>query len=775
MPPMARTSRSGAPSANVDALDNIDLDDMFEDGGDAFFDGLDIDLGNMDDITGGNNASFSGPQASQEPELAVPPPEEPPPGRRKTKRKTKSRFPYDEDETYGEPAKKKTKSTKSTAKKRSSKKATAQTDDASKTQVSGAKGKVKGRGSVTVAAAGQFGGRNKRGGSFVKKKLPTSRTADGKAKSTAGSSAAEPASSAAADLSQILSTHPGLTQSPFCGLLPSNTLFYPFMPTLPSEPTLKSKKTFSLIDRIHSSFLSHLTGSRGAPSNVDLVESTDAAFKLLEEAYRDPPSTAAGSITQRTETIGSAIGALRRTISLFEKPQIAGDLYAICALLKRQHDFLKQNMDNMEKWCRKHLPNEEYAAVYLPPRTKKRKSSETGSSMSVLRSFGRAEIKVRIACAGFKEPKGRLLLGILPSYFLPTSTDARGSSRSKKRKIGPDTSRTATSGSVSKSKVLTYSECKPVKRRAYITSLIARTARELEYEYSQQMDERRLVVTRQEADLRRLAAEDELPIIHTNGMWRWLDKSSLFGSLTEKDVRNRLGVVRHRVYLRESEEVETWAEGLLADRDGSMIDRLTSLLVEEDDLSETEGETDEVLEAIHYEEDDDADESLLDLSPLTVDERVVLHLQAVGLVEPQFLITREVASSLPTRQDIPPTESKSILDTRLLSDPTVDTYGRESKDQGKPTFVEQDSDVEEILRQMQFDLDKVTMQNNDRANFLESLALSSDLSANDQRRKRDAEAALVAKCHQLLKKSRESKAKSGKAKSSKNDDSALPW
>ena len=68
MPPMARTSRNGAP--NVDALDNLNLDDMFADGGDDLFDGLDMDLGNLDDIAGSNNANMAAADAVKEDEKA---------------------------------------------------------------------------------------------------------------------------------------------------------------------------------------------------------------------------------------------------------------------------------------------------------------------------------------------------------------------------------------------------------------------------------------------------------------------------------------------------------------------------------------------------------------------------------------------------------------------------------------------------------------------------------------------------------------------------------
>jgi hypothetical protein len=57
---MARTSRNGAPSAGSEdagALDALDLDGMFADDGDILFEGLDIDLDGMGDLTEASSSS----------------------------------------------------------------------------------------------------------------------------------------------------------------------------------------------------------------------------------------------------------------------------------------------------------------------------------------------------------------------------------------------------------------------------------------------------------------------------------------------------------------------------------------------------------------------------------------------------------------------------------------------------------------------------------------------------------------------------------------------
>lgn len=184
-----------------------------------------------------------------------------------------------------------------------------------------------------VAAAGQFG---RRGGSFSlqkgRSKLPTRGTNDfkSKIKSVANnqpgdSSAPLPPDATSSNqnvpgnLAQILATHPGLNQNPFCGLMPSSTVFYPFMPALPAELTMKNRKIYALMERLHSSFVS-LQGSRTSPTGVIPVKETEAIFKLLQDAYREVSSGAHIALTpDRILQIGIAVGTLRRTVSLLKR------------------------------------------------------------------------------------------------------------------------------------------------------------------------------------------------------------------------------------------------------------------------------------------------------------------------------------------------------------------------------------------------------------------------------------------------------------------------
>ena len=104
---MAKTSRNGAPATSFDALDNIDIDDMFADGGDDLFEGLADDLGldQMGDITNdiGSSVAEEGSNTGANTEEDTVLPTAPavadePPKRRKTKRKPKSPILLDEED-----------------------------------------------------------------------------------------------------------------------------------------------------------------------------------------------------------------------------------------------------------------------------------------------------------------------------------------------------------------------------------------------------------------------------------------------------------------------------------------------------------------------------------------------------------------------------------------------------------------------------------------------------------------------------------------------------
>lgn len=774
---MARTNRGSTPAAaNVQALDNLNLDDMFDEGGDDLFDGLDIDLGNMDDITGGGASltadSVAGP---------LPAPEEGPASpedssRRKTKRKSKAPLMYEDndDDLVAEPPKKKKKGVKSVTKgpktigvtfnDESSKAIQGNSKIKTKSQSSGAGAVVRtGSLSSTVAAAGQFG---RRVGSFSlpkgRTKPPTRPDSKSKLSSQTPGGTHDPAAVASATFSalrQVLVTHPGLKQSSFCGLSPSSTVFYPFLPSLPSDLAMKSRKVYVFLERIQSAFAS-MHGKSSTDSVKAAVES-DAIFRLLHEAFREPVTSAEHATLDaagRMDMVGTAIGSIRQTVTSFDTTKLVGDLYAMCELLKRQHDFLKQNLDNMEKWCKKNFTDEDYASVYLPPKSKKRKANGI-SEETLLRSFNRRLLKVRVSCIGFKEPKTVTpLRALLPMQYAPSGHDAASitsSPKAKKKKVSndfPKHSKNVSGTSAVTEKCLPYPDCKPPKRRKMITDTLSHVARELEMRFQRRVDDRDQLVRRQETELKKVIDEDEIPIVHTAGMWRWIEKSGLFAPFTKKDVDDRLGVLRQHLPLPPAND-KSKRNTLLERADSSYqssMDRLTSLLVEEnasdDDESEHEYDVDFASDRSSKDEFFN-DETSLDLSSLSFAERSTLHLEMAGL--------KSTSSSVLNRTH----HFSNLAERCAVSD-------------GEKSATE--SEVESVLHRMTSDLNNLESTNALRAVFLESLARSANNSLEGIKRRRDEEVATIARCQQLLKKNREQKSKPAKFKSTQ-DELALPW
>lgn len=899
---MVRTSRNGAPPASMDALDNIDLDDMFADDGDALFDGLDIDL-DMDDLggssdfnLGGSNAmmmmtssstntsatmtktttkkSSTGPSTRK----SMPPP---PPGedgstsrttagsatgtgRRKTKRKAKTLayLEEDDDEVYSNnirdaaPTQKKRKATKApppttvtTASAASKKKGatslslkpptgTKLTSSSSSTSIStsgitksksksGAKvstalmppppqvlargGQSTSSGSI-VAAAGQFGGRNKRGSSSFalpkstaasttsnnnihnKNKLPFARSVSDSNPATHKLGGRVSSSS-----SQQSMSRPTLPQNTYCSLSPSNTLFYPFMPALPTDLTIKSRKVYPAIDRIHSSFATNILSQTNATTSGPVAKETDAIFHLLQEAFKEekPIGTAnqQPKNKNRSEVVGNAIGALRKTITGFDSNRLITDWFTVCGLLQRQHDFLKQNGENMERWCRDHFSGEDYASVYMPHSISAR--SDATAKISILKYFTTRELKVKLLCNGYKDPKmSGPLRATLPQHFrmddITDTLTAKPVSKSKKRKLATPSismmivsAKSATdphsSSGTFKSKQssvhqsLSYVNMKPARRRKNVAEMLARTARELENGHMTKLDILQRSVDRHESDLQKFVDQDNITGIHTTCMWKWLELAGFFNNVSEgvlaqlqeelrpQNVKNAATILGMTRLSTRSPAVR--GEGSdERKRDDSLWERLQSLLVEEGDHDGVHDDAfHENLSMMDLNEYF-ASDVIVDLSQLTLDERAFFHLQKCGL-------EKEPNRHILIRDSV--VDKSTFVETGTLSSGTITDTN--SADGGKDPVetAEEDGTLDNAINAMTYELMQLDGVNNRRVEFLMTLS-SSTGSAEDQKRKNEQESSLITKCQQLIRRSKEMKPKSG-AMTKKDDSFALPW
>ncbi|GKY95083.1 hypothetical protein MPSEU_000472400 [Mayamaea pseudoterrestris] len=797
---MARTSRNPVASS-MDALDNIDLDDMFADEGDALFDGLDIDLGNMDDITGAasvnddNDLPMTAPLHEQQT-----PSQDDNTRRRINKRKIKSPSCFDDDEEeLNGSIKKKTPKKRQTKAANSSKKGKANGPTAAvqtavappiiiPDPISVKSKKTKSTMSTTlphpsqrgiVAAAGQFGGRNKRGSYVLPKAAPVTQ----KMKPIAGPPTLARASSmegvikiqpqhplSRADImARIYATHPGLQQGNFCGLLPSNTIFYPFMPTLPNEPSLKQRKLFPVIDRIHTSFLASVGSS--SVSAVDKTTSPTSSdthqihpiVALMQDCYKDEktPAMGADSIevnqqSERATVLVAAANETRRTVSLFDKHQLAGDLMAVCSLLKRQHDFLRQNKSNMEQWCKSHFTEEDYACVFLPikPKIKRKAGDMTGGS--VLASFTKNQIKVKIICSNFDKISSGPLYATL-RFGVKASDKDVAPPKSKKAKLNPSsvkggvTARTSFAASIkniSKS-LVPYADMKPSHRRKTIVDLINKCARDLEATAGQQMEDQRQIICRQQTELQKVVDDDKVQMIHSTCMWRWLEKSGHFAKMKDADCQWRLeGLAATKLGDIECGHACMQQTTLpFGNRKaGSYIHRLQSLLVVDDDDETSDDESDN-----HFDDMPCACPAA-DLSKLTMHERSFLHLRSFDLVQK--------ADHIFAVEDHMTTD----ISQTVRFDNAQDIADLEPKDE-----------VDGVVNAMICDLLQVDECNSMRAKLLKSVVHSQRVAESDLKAK-NAETSVISRYYQLMKKNKQERGRNeGKPRVAKNDEYALPW
>lgn len=841
---MARTSANGAPAASVDALDNIDLD-MFGEGDDDLFDGIADELGldQMGDIannmdTTANNNEESAAEAPKEektaPTPAPAPAVEEPQRRRKTKRKPKSPVLLDEEEDANEAQLKKKRRTTKSGKKKNSKKDKEKDREEVKTEPLKPKSKLKGLGLPTqlqrhassssgpstpsagvVAAAGQFGRRLNRGLPLsransdrmkTKKnaplKLPGTAAIDAtttsvgsnektklkKVASSASTSSSAPEPSAPKRPPPFA---PPIPQSTFCGIKPSNTLFYPFMPALPPEPSIKNRKQYPHLDRLNSAFQAFINnapnaakgGNGGAP-----VPDTESIHRLMQDTLRDLNPGAQNNATtpqdDKKSAISNAVGSLRQTVSTMDRQKVATDLFAACALLKRQYDFLQQNLSNMERWCKDNFSEADYAATYGPLEAQKKEKDSAGDC--ILSKFKSPLIRVKVRCSTFKEPKlSGPLYALLPPSVIPTAASSENNKEkktTKKRKsASSDASLVAATSSViavaEKEVVIkTYPELRPVKRRQLIAEHVAHTAKELEAACISRTASFCQAIDRRHTELKKMVEEDEVLVIHTAAMWQYIIKAGYFSDFTEETLNDTLRSVwapevKHEV----RRDVPFVDNSLLTrmrndDSQGSsrqsVFHGLQSLLV--DASSELEGD----------DESDDGDNSLLhdnfdeplrpldptlppgstiaDLSGLTVDERAHMHLRRAGMLENQTLpgtiqaVNGRASNSSRGRKD-------------GLGDGAADGPGADG------------GTLEDLIGRMSAHLLELNKVNNARASFLESAARTHLSASGNGKLKANREAALISKCQQLLKKSKDSKVKSAKPNAAAKDEYALPW
>ena len=801
---MARTSRgsaAAAPAMDAGALDDLDLDDMFAEDGDTLFEGLDIQLEGMGDIISDEQKeqkeqkeptpkSGSGPKTKKSNLVAAEAPAEAAvPKRRKTKRKSKAPTAFgDDDDDYVEdvqPKKKQRKaaanrkapgakaaaapaSSSSQTKKKRTKKGDSSTADkisspSSKTKKTSASvpasGGISRSSSATVAAAGRFGERLKRGSSLPTNKSkrkkglpPTSSQAGG----SAGQTAKTPLPEASPPPPPI---NPPQLEPTYGGLIPSKTHFYPFMESVPTEPSMKNRKVYPSLDRVFTSLNSQMN-EKDAPAGQAKDVTTDSAiYKLLVETYEGGnEKERVGFTPEKRMTLLHSIPKLRDGIDKMEKQKLVHDLFAMCGLLARQHSFLTQSLANMKDWCKTEFTPHDYNATYARNVAKEVASlGHFAGAKPVTTKWPRALIKVKIVFSSYKEPKGATpLTAILPSNVVaaPPTKPAPASApatkpapapapTSKKRKKEKTTEKLKSTPAAAPAPlpvptIKPYSQCKPVERRKRITDAVSQLALQLEAEE----------LKTQHRQKPPEALPDEEPPLHTARMWQWLDSVGYYDRFPANGLDMCAPEIHPRgLFLANPTKIQGHDDRVYEISSNSLFDRMQSLLVEADgsdgqnadDLTDGGEDSDE--ESLGFLDEEEASSSvesteMADISNLSIEERAFVFLRSVGLIE------------------------ESVF-------PMVELVLSSNEEEKK---IRAEDDLVNVIGKMSNDLADLTSRNNGRFSFLESALSSSDSLSNKQTE--EDRASIIARCQSLLRRNKE---KVKKIKQKKDDSLNLPW
>jgi len=779
------------------ALDDLDLDDMFNDDGDMLFDGLDIELdGTMGDIISDENNKEKSqvippvptPAATPTPRIVNnkrsggprtkrtnPMIEKDERGkitepattnkRRKTKRKMKSPNAFTDDDgpsTVEEQPRKKRKATTK------AKKGTGDINTALSTAAVTSKVSIL-PSTSSVSVTGQLGVRGKRGGSTKGKRKLKKSSADNK--TSENPSLPDP----------VITRMPKLEPT-FCGLKPSKKFYYPFLESVPVESSMPKRKNYPLLDKMTSALTNHTVNTSKNLEDTEPIDVTEDSpiFKLMFETYGADNRDKQKSLPENRDALLRGISHLRKIIAKSNKNDLARDIVGICGLLTREHNFLSQTLDNMKTWCKNEFDNEKYKETYQSP-VEELKISKWKCPV----------VRVQITCSGYKGTKNKPLFAILPTLVLPVPKAKlfQSSSSVAASKFGavelkksvlvtsssiPSSAFSITSSSITNKKKRrektintnklkfpmlaspvsappppkTYADSTPLLRRQQIIERISQLA--LELENTQQKEN---MVGRLDP------IPEEEPHLHTTRMWEWLQSTGFYtNSLASK----RLAAIRFPdIHSRKpSLSIPSVIQGVVETThqvsSDSLFDRLQSLLIEEDVDNEDSDTSDyDEEDSLDFLDDDDdtyelkkddaeiiiADDSVnlnfADVSSLSIEERTFIQLSHAGLIKKSLYLEADLVVSSTEKRD-----------------------GRQNNERG----------LDNIIDEMSTDLARLTSTNNCRISFLETVTTDANICYSKQIK--NDEATVIAKCQSLLKRSKE---KAKKAKQKKDDNLNLPW
>jgi len=229
-------------------------------------------------------------------------------------------------------------------------------------------------------------------------------------------------------LAQLLADHAGLQGNDFCGMSPSN-LFYPFIPNLPTELTLKNRKTYGIIDAIFGAW--------------------HQKQQQVEQRSQEPHPL-----------LGQVSDTLRTQVQAYHRDRLCADLYALAALVQKQYSFLLQNLHNLHSWVQSDM---EDAQEFL-------------QGESLLKGGGEIKVLVR------NQNEKRLLMAALLSSNESSGTAAASTTVTTTTTMTAAPKKKKAPAKPAIPKVINpYADATlPLRRRKLVGVLLAETARSLE-------------------------------------------------------------------------------------------------------------------------------------------------------------------------------------------------------------------------------------------------------------------------------------------------------
>ena len=395
------------------------------------------------------------------------------------------------------------------------------------------------------------------------------------------------------------------------------------------------------------------------------------------------------------------------------------------------------------------------------------------------------QVKIKIICTGFKEPKTALLAS------LPIDPK-RASPKPTKKKADTDGAAPAVTAAASDA---SYAYQLPAKRRKTVGTLIARVAQTLESRLNTRIEKRKQSLLAQDNKRRRDVSSGEdanMSMVHTAGMWKYIQESGYFEEpVSDADLQERIdwikamkvrsvqdGVVGNSLSCTNPPQQQVKID---TSKGEGFYDRMLGLLVEEGDSSDS-GESGESSDDSSSSTSSDSSmfdetQDMVDLSDLTVDERVEIILRMM-----KILPDMDISMDSPSNERVINGGSHATFVAEVKDDAqsvekessTIVSHGNQ-QDALLQNGGAVDDDIDDTISAMIDDLQRTNDMINARADFAHKIARRYLETPEGANRRRRHEALALARGAALLKRNRETKAKAGKPKSKQDDDFHLPW